>query len=1564
MMLPRTRRSFAVRTHTAHRGLRIEPLETRDLLSVQPAGGEFRVNSYTQGDQSFGDAANYAAASDADGDRVVAWSSNGQDGDSWGIYAQRYTADGSPIGAEFRVNTTTAGAQLDPAVAIDPDGDFVVAWSSHGQDGDGFGIYAQRFNAAGAKQGNEFRVNATTAGDQTAPAVAMDAAGNFAVAWSSPQDGDQEGIVARLFDNAANAIGGEIQVNATTAGRQSDPVVARSLDCELVIAWVSEGQDGDGAGVVARRFDAVGAPLESEFTVNQHTPGNQNHPALVMARDGAFVVAWESTGQDGDGQGIVLRRYGADGTPAGDETIANTTTAGDQSHPTLALGADGGAIVAWTSRGQDGDGAGVYAQMFGVDGTTDGGELLVNTTTASDQERPTIALDARGDFVIAWQSANQDGDGLGVFAQRYARDGGDAAPPLVGGVYLGNDPHRLRSGERLVHAPTELVVSFSEAMSELDGALGATSVLNPANYRLTLFGADYSSAISSVSYAFNAATHRYEATLHFSAPLPRGEYRVEALPTLADANQNALDGDWDGATGGGFAMDFDVAELLSASGETAVNTTTVGDQAFTIGAPGTIAVDDAGNYAITWASLNQDGSGWGIYAQRFDAAGEKLGGEFRVNTRTTNHQRFSTIAMDADGDFVIVWSSLGQDGNNYGVYGQRYDAAGTAVGGEFHVNTTTASFQGRPSIAMDDDGDFVVVWESIGQDGDGVGIYYQQYGADGAKRGAETRANAITVGNQRVPHVAMDSDGDFVITWSGPNDGSGDGIFARRFNADGVAQGDETFANTLTAGNQQNSTVAMDDDGDYVVAWHSSTGDGVFYGVYAQRFTAQGEKFGEQFLVNSFTANFQQYPSIAMDANGDFLVTWQSLTQDGSFWGVYGQRYSWGGGRVGNEFQIHTNLFESQNAPNAAMAPNGDFIVAWQDMGHDGSGWGIYSQRYAGQTNHAPLAMIANAHEVVEGEAVTLDASASTDADFGQTLAFAWDLNNDGVFEDVIGATPTLMFAELAALGLQQTGVYAISVRADDGYGGTHTASSTLTIKSVAPSGITLDPLADVNEGAGVMLTGSFVDPSENDEHTLTIEWGDGTQDQFTLPIGERTFQIGHTYRDDTPTGTTSDALVIRVRIADNHGGVSEPVETSVVVHNIPPTVEDLLFSKIVLDEGESFTVSGRVSDAGADDTHTVTFHWGNGNDQVVAVDPVTRLFSVVYAFPDDDPTGTAEDLVHFTFTLADDDLGTAFTDAAVTVRNVAPKIVELEQSATTIDEGGTVTVAGRLDDPGVNDVLSLEIHWGDGQITPVEVDPVTRMFIATHTYADDDPTGTSSDAYAIVLSAADDDLGTAQAELAVTVNNVAPTAEIDISPTEPFGRREITLQALVADAGLLDTFTYRWEVRLGEELFAEGTEGQLRFTPNASGTYVITLEVQDDDGGITFVERSIEACVVAGDVDGNCVVDLDDLNQVRNYFGIVRDSEEWRDYVGPLPGDANGDDKVDLEDLNLVRNNFGASGEARALNTSSPAAAKVSTPVAAPRVANIKAQATDAVFAGYALAETKQSTARMRKPR
>ena len=269
-----------------------------------------------------------------------------------------------------------------------------------------------------------------------------------------------------------------------------------------------------------------------------------------------------------------------------------------------------------------------------------------------------------------------------------------------------------------------------------------------------------------------------------------------------------------------------------------------------------VATDALGNYVVVWSSKNQDGDGWGVYAQRYNAAGEAQGVEFRVNDTFADHQLFASVAMDADGDFAISWSSKSQDGDNWGVYAELYAANGTVTRSEFQVNSYTTDEQAFSQVAMDAAGNFVVTWSSKNQDSDTWGIYAQRFNNAGTAQGGEILVNSYTTKEQLFSSVAMDADGDFVISWSSDDNQDGDswGIYAQRFNAAGVAQGVEIVVNTTTTDEQHYSSVGMDAAGNFVVTWSSKNQDGDGWGVYAQRFDASGSALGGEFRVANTTA--------------------------------------------------------------------------------------------------------------------------------------------------------------------------------------------------------------------------------------------------------------------------------------------------------------------------------------------------------------------------------------------------------------------------------------------------------------------------------------------------------------------------------------------------------------------------------------------------------------------------------------------------------------------------------------------------------------------------------------
>jgi hypothetical protein len=378
-------------------------------------GNEFRVNKVTKNEQRHSSVTRLT-----NGGFIVAWSSLGQDGDGYGIYGQRYDANGNAVGNEFLVNTTRTNDQDYSSVTGLTNGGFVLTWSSLGQDGDGYGIYGQRYDASGNAAGNEFLINATTTGNQISSSVASLTNGGFVVTWSSSrQDGDGWGIYGKRYDASGNAVGNEFLINATTTGDQISSSVASLTNGGFVVTWSSSGQDGDGWGIYGKRYDASGNAVGNEFLINTTTTGDQDYSSVTGLTNGGFVVTWSSE-QDDSGWRIYGKRYDASGNAVGNEFLINTTTT-PQSLASVTGLTNGGFIVSWSSLGQDGNGYGIYAQRYDASGTSIGDHLSIKQFTEGDQwdeifGAKSVAVLSNGNLVVTWCS-NALGDDSEVFAR-------------------------------------------------------------------------------------------------------------------------------------------------------------------------------------------------------------------------------------------------------------------------------------------------------------------------------------------------------------------------------------------------------------------------------------------------------------------------------------------------------------------------------------------------------------------------------------------------------------------------------------------------------------------------------------------------------------------------------------------------------------------------------------------------------------------------------------------------------------------------------------------------------------------------------------------------------------------------------------------------------------------------------------------------------------------------------------------------------------------------------------------------------------------------------------------
>ncbi|WP_040308651.1 cadherin-like domain-containing protein, partial [Asticcacaulis biprosthecium] len=231
------------------------------------------------------------------GGYVIAWASNVQDGSAYGVYFKQYDAAGTVVLAETRANTHAGSDQHQPVVTAFSDGSYMISWASasiNTGDGSSFGIAAQKFNANGTTSGSEFLINVYTTLDQQSPAITALADNSFVVTWhSNGQEGSGNGygIYAQRY-NSSGVAQGEVHVNTTNAGNQRFPATAALDDGGYVIAW----QDSATTDVHFQRYNASGVAQGTNTTANSGaTSGTQTDPAIASLSTGGFVIVWTTS---------------------------------------------------------------------------------------------------------------------------------------------------------------------------------------------------------------------------------------------------------------------------------------------------------------------------------------------------------------------------------------------------------------------------------------------------------------------------------------------------------------------------------------------------------------------------------------------------------------------------------------------------------------------------------------------------------------------------------------------------------------------------------------------------------------------------------------------------------------------------------------------------------------------------------------------------------------------------------------------------------------------------------------------------------------------------------------------------------------------------------------------------------------------------------------------------------------------------------------------------------------------------------------------------------------------
>lgn len=382
----------------------------------------------------------------------------------------------------------------------------------------------------------------------------------------------------------------------------------------------------------------------------------------------------------------------------------------------------------------------------------------------------------------------------------------------------------------------------------------------------------------------------------------------------------------------------------------------IGDQFFP-----KLALNESGGYLV-WQDNNVDGDGLGISAVKMDANFNAVRGAFRVNQAAKGEQQRPAVALLGNGA-AFAWESNGDISVRF------VNGAGVFIGPEQTANTYLPSLQRDPAMATLKNGNLVVIWGSMEQDGSLQGVFGQIFDPQGNKIGKEFMVHQSSLFNQRSPAVAALPRGNFVVSWISERlDAQASrreeltitggeryqvSLFLRVFDERGNGVTDE-----LSWGESSmidaNPAVAVLGDGFMVFTSGHNNVERVFdssemqsgWDIYGRAYDFTGAPRGERFLVNQATYNHQMIPAVA-SLDGSVFVTWTSAGQDGHREGVFGRLINPSAPLDSSpEFSINTKTGNQQMLPTVAGGGNRTLLV-WSGFSGGRDSFDLKAQKYA-----------------------------------------------------------------------------------------------------------------------------------------------------------------------------------------------------------------------------------------------------------------------------------------------------------------------------------------------------------------------------------------------------------------------------------------------------------------------------------------------------------------------------------------------------------------------------------------------------------------------------------------
>lgn len=605
-----------------------------------------------------------AVAMNSSGNFILAWQAEGNEGSGSDVFSIRLDSAGDRLdSANILVNTQTKQPQRTPAIGIDENGNYLVTWQSQKTDAFSWGVVGRAFNADGSDaretndvlNSNDFLMNVNEKGPQTTPTISMAPDGKTIVVWAGPfvpsrggesgaegteeegiesSGGHQPSLFGRIFDSAGsgdiqpgtdalNVNGLEFQIAVVGAGEDTPNAATVLSDGNFIVAWASfeNPEDASGYGIYGQIVAPDGTLIGAKFLINQTTVGYQTNPVVTALPNGGFAVVWQSEVRgelenDPSVESIFGRIFTNDGSGtfiAGEEfSCIPPSKSGNQTHPTIASDSLGNFIVAWESDAQESDEdiTEIYAQRFSATGTAIGAIFRVNTNTDTAQVSPKVAMNANGQFAIAWVSdhniANDENDTeKSIFVRWFNADGVAPNPEFLATVYVKDAQEAPSIG---IDAAGDMVVAW-QSINQATGTGPSWDVF------ARQFRPD------------GTSPQAQEFQVNETSPKPQrfASIGVDEFGRFAIAWQSI---DQDGSSWGIYQRQFR-ADATPESGEELVNSVTSGPQILPV-----YARNSTGNYGLFWSGTmgeNVDGLGGRSYGINQGPNGPNMEGPNGLN---------------------------------------------------------------------------------------------------------------------------------------------------------------------------------------------------------------------------------------------------------------------------------------------------------------------------------------------------------------------------------------------------------------------------------------------------------------------------------------------------------------------------------------------------------------------------------------------------------------------------------------------------------------------------------------------------------------------------------------------------------------------------------------------------------------------------------------------------------------------------------------------------------------------------------------------------------------------